>query len=106
MVAAVIQVAPDGTGKQVDAQALLNALAVLVYRQTVTVGDPNFLGNVQEVDAGGQAYIRSGTLEDLLSSILVELQVHSALLHSTLNSRDDLSALRTEIAGQPAQTTS
>ena len=99
MVDAVIQIAPDGTGKQVDAQAVLNALAVLVYRQTVTVGDPNFLANVQGVDAAGQASMRSSPLEDLLSSILVELRVHGALLHSTLNSRDDLDALRVEIAG-------
>lgn len=106
MVDAVVQVAPDGTGKAIDAQSLLSALATLVYRQTVTHGDPNFIANVQAVDAQGQAVVRDNQVIQLMGAVLVELQVLSHVLHGTQNSRDDLDALRTEFAAANSQSTS
>jgi hypothetical protein len=48
----LIGLPPDGTGKKVDCQSLLNGGGQTVYRQTVTFGDPALLGNVANVKAG------------------------------------------------------
>jgi hypothetical protein len=44
-----IQVAPDSTGKLVDAASLTNGTAQTVYRQTVTIGDPAAINQVANV---------------------------------------------------------
>lgn len=45
-----VQVAPDGAGKQIDAQSLTGGSGT-VYRQTTTLGDPTAIGSVQSVKA-------------------------------------------------------
>lgn len=55
MTDASVQIAPDSTGKLIDAQALANGSSNTVYRQTTTLGDPNAIGSVQSVKAGNTA---------------------------------------------------
>lgn len=68
-----VQVAPDGAGKQIDAQTLISALLSTVYRQTVTVGDPNTLAAVQSVTPDGKALVTDLDGNALLIAILQEL---------------------------------
>lgn len=101
-----VQVAPDSTGKAIDAVAIVNpATGTTQYRQTTTLGDPNQPGSVQGVFGGGDAQTRDSVVVDLLSQILIELRVMNTILQTTLNSRDDLDALRASEATQPQQTT-
>lgn len=55
MTDAAVAIAPDSTGKLIDLQALPNGGGFTVYRQTVTVGDPNAIGSVQSVKPGNTA---------------------------------------------------
>lgn len=55
MADAVVQIAPDSTGKLIDAASLTNGSSNTVYRQTVTVGDPTAIGSVQTVRAGNSS---------------------------------------------------
>lgn len=100
-----VQVAPDSTGKAIDAIAVtVPSTGATQYRQTTTLGDDNFAGNTQEVGSEGDALVRSYTIEDLLTQMLVELRIHSAILHATLGCRDDLDALRAEAQNTAIQT--
>ena len=90
-----VQVAVDGAGKAIDTFAVINLLTgATQQRQAVVVADPAFAANVAGVTGGGDAQVRNFTLEDLLTQVLVELRVINILLHSTLNSRDDIDLLR------------
>lgn len=89
-----VQVAPDGTGKKIDNAAITLPDASTQYRQTTVSGDPNFNSNVGGVTGGGDQQVRSFTLEDLLTQILIELRVQNTILQSTLGGRDDLDATR------------
>ena len=48
-----VQLPPDGTGKLVDTQVVVNGSGGIVHRQTVTVGDGNNVAAVQTVQQGG-----------------------------------------------------
>ena len=92
---AFVQVAPDGAGKAVDAFAVTTPAGATQYRQAVVNADPFFAASTQNVTAGGDAQVRSFTLEDLLLQVLVELRCMNTILQATLNSRDDIDLLRT-----------
>lgn len=94
MTQAFVQVAVDGVGKKIDNNVVTLPDGSLQYRQTAVIGDPNFNANVAGVTSGGEQQVRSFTLEDLMLQILVELRVMNTTLATTLNSRDDLDALR------------
>jgi hypothetical protein len=100
-----VQLAPDGTGKQIDAITVIPAGATTPnYRQTITLGDDNFASNTQEVGSEGDALVKSFTLEDLITQMLVEMRITNHILSTTLGSRDDIEALRAEISSYPLQT--
>ena len=48
-----VQIAPDSTGKQIDAAALPNTSGNTVYRQTIAIGDPSNISAVLSIDASG-----------------------------------------------------
>ena len=51
------QIQPDSTGKLVDTQTVTNASGQTVHRQTMALGDPNRVGNVQTVTFDGNALV-------------------------------------------------
>lgn len=74
-----VQVAPDGTGKDIDAQQLTSVESgnPTVLRQTITIGDPTTYGNVGAVDSLGQQSVNPSVLSNLYDQnqqILVELR--------------------------------
>ena len=90
-----VQGAPDSTGKQVDTFTVTDPLtAATKHRQAVVTADPNNAGNVQGVTAGGEALVRSFTLEDLMLQLLVEMRIHSIILQDGLTFRGDIDVLR------------
>lgn len=104
MAESFVQVAVDGAGKQIDAVTVTPVGGTATYyRQTTTLGDASFAANVQGVGQSGDAQYRNLTLEDLLTQVLVEMRVMNLLIHSTQNSRDDLDALRYEVASVTTQ---
>lgn len=94
MTQSFVQVAVDGVGKKIDNAAVSLPDGSTQYRQSVTVADPNFNANISYVTGGGDLQIRNFTLEDLMQQILIELRVMNTTLAVTLNSRDDIDALR------------
>ena len=96
-----VQVAPDSTGKQVDAQTIPNALGVPVYRQTVTVGDPNTLASVQAVQQDGTAQVNDPAALVLLAQILAEMQVNSYFLSVIAGTREDPALIRADMLNLP-----
>lgn len=94
MAQSFVQVAADGVGKKIDNAAVTLPDGSTQYRQTAVIGDQNFNANIAAVTGVGDQQVRNFTLEDLMLQILVELRVQSTILQSTLNSRDDLDALR------------
>lgn len=56
-----VQVAPDGTGKQIDSQSLTNAAGQTVYRQNIVIGDPTDITEIASVDDGHLSVL--GTME-------------------------------------------
>jgi hypothetical protein len=53
-----VQVAPDSSGKQIDAAAITAASGSTVYRQTIVIGDPSNIGQVVDLDQEGQLTAR------------------------------------------------
>ena len=53
----LIQLPPDGSGKMVDCQMLLNSSGQMVYRQTVTFGDPSLIGAIAAVKPASTAAV-------------------------------------------------
>lgn len=98
MVSGYIQVAADGVGKKVDNAAITLPDGTVQYRQATTVADPSFASNVAGVTGAGDQQTRSFVAEDFFAQLLIELRVMNALLHSTLNCRDDLDNLRAQEA--------
>ena len=96
MAQSFVQVAADGVGKKIDNAAVTLPDGSTQYRQSVTVADPNFNTNISSVTAGGDSRVRNLTLEDLMLQILIELRVMNTTLGVTLNSPDDLDALRAQ----------
>jgi hypothetical protein len=47
-----VQVSPDSSGKQIDAQAIQNAAGQTVYRQNIVLGDPADITEIASVDDG------------------------------------------------------
>lgn len=82
-----VQVAPDGTGKQIDAQTLVSALLATVYRQTVTLGDPNAVGAVQSVTPDGKAVVADLDAIALLTAAVQELACIRMALNSLANTQ-------------------
>ena len=92
-----VQVATDGAGKKIDNFTVtLSDGTTTVYRQVAVIADPDFVANVQRVDALGNARVRNDSLTDLLTQILVEMRVQTTILQATLNSRDDVDLLRNQ----------
>ena len=91
-----VQVAPDGGGKKIDNAAVILPDGTTQYRQTTVIADANFNANVASVTQGGDSRVRNLTLEDLMQQILIELRVMNTTLGATLNSTDDLDALRAQ----------
>lgn len=101
-----IQGATDGAGKLVDTVTVTNpATSAVQHRQVVAIGDPSAPNNIAGVTSGGDQQVRNFTLEDLMLQIVIELRVMNSILQSTLNSRDDLDALRAAEALTTQQTT-
>ena len=101
-----VQVAPDSSGKLIDSQSLTNLSGSTTYRQTVTLGDGTVLANIQGVDGQMQALVRDIQVGELLVQILVEMRLMTQILHTTLNSRDDIDVLRKEISSLSLQASS
>ena len=90
-----VQLAADGSGKQIDTVLVTNpATGAVQHRQAVVLADSEFAANTAEVGPEGDALVRSYTMEDLLLQVLIELRVMNTILQATLNSRDDLDDLR------------
>lgn len=70
MAASHVQVAPDSTGKDVDAQSLTSTESgtPTVYRQTATIGDPTTYGNLVSVSAKGTQGSFAISTQDLKDS--------------------------------------
>ncbi len=102
MAESFVQVAVDGSGKQIDAFTVTNpTTGATQYRQTVVIGDP----------VNGQSGTENGALlvesqypaegeedEDLLKLILIELRILNTLIASEFRVRDDLQAMRNDPA--------
>ena len=82
-----VQVAPDSTGKLIDAQAVLNALTQLVYRQTITVGDPNIIGNLGAVTMDGEQAVKDVALLNIAQELLRELACMRMALNALANTQ-------------------
>ena len=91
-----VQVPPDSTGKKVDNTVVVLPDGTTQYRQAIVIADPVFNNNVGGVTAGGDQQVRNFTLEDLMLQVLIELRVMNTTLVTTLNSRDDVDALRAQ----------
>ena len=95
-----------GTFWQATQPVSLASTTITNFPGTQAVSGTVTIANAATVDSQGQVSERNRALEDLMVQVLVELRIHSAILHSTLNSRDDLDALRQELANGASQTTS
>lgn len=71
-----IQVAPDSTGKNMDADVLTSDEAgnPVVYREDVVIADAKTYANKAVVDIGGSLLMRDETGLQMLHAILVELR--------------------------------
>lgn len=96
MAQSFVQVAVDGVGKKIDNAAVVLPDGSTQYRQSIAVADPNFNANISSVTIGGDQRVQDLTLQDLMQQILVELRVMNTTLSATLNSQDDLDALRAQ----------
>lgn len=71
-----VQVAPDGSGKDIDADAVVSTESgnPTVYRQDIVVADPTNYGNKVVVDLMGQLSMRNETSLSVERAILHELR--------------------------------
>lgn len=71
-----VQVAPDGSGKDIDADAVVSTESgnPTVYRQDVVVADPTNYNNKVVVDLMGQLSMRNEASLSIERSILRELR--------------------------------
>ena len=94
-----VQVVADGSGKKIDNQFVTDDDGTqTTYRQTVTLGDSLAAATMARVRNGLLA-VDPDELTDFARLILVELQVMNTILATTLNSRDDIDALRASLGG-------
>lgn len=72
-----VAVAPDSTGKLIDAQQLVTPEdgTSTVFRQTVTLGDAQSYDNLAAVDVQGNLYVRAEGLMDLFGELLAEVRL-------------------------------
>ena len=92
------------TGPLTDTQ--LRAAVVPVSLASTTITGSVAVSNAPTVSQSGMGYVRDDPTVDVLAQVLIELRVMNSILHSTLNSRDELDALRQEIANSVSQTLS
>lgn len=77
-----IQVAPDSSGKDVDADAIVSTETgnPTVYRQDVVIADSKNYSNKLIVDVIGQSFVREESLLQTSRAILLELRRANILL--------------------------
>lgn len=93
-----VQVSPDGSGKDIDTDALVSTETgnPTVYRQDIVVADPNNYGNKASVSSGGEQYIRAEDLMVLLKGIQRELKRIRWVLQSMADHSSDDEDIDTE----------
>jgi hypothetical protein len=102
MAESFVGVAPDGSGKAVDAFTVTNPnTGVLQYRQTTVIGDPLQAGQVAGVSNGALSVSDAPTAEgeegdELLKLILIEIRILNHLIASEFRVREDIVALRSD----------
>ena len=79
-----VQVSPDSTGKDIDAQVLTSAETgqPTVYRQTITVGDPVSYSSVAGVTAEGYLQVEKRDAGQQLAIMKMQLATQQAQLQS------------------------
>lgn len=102
MAESYVQVATDGTGKQVDAFTVADQnTGATRYRQAIVIGDPNSAAGVVSVENGALVVDdmmspEGEEADELLKLILVELRMLNHLIASEFRVRDDLDNMRAD----------
>jgi hypothetical protein len=71
---------PNSTGDSIDESALTNLNGVTVKRQRISIGDPDYATQIAVVDQKGALQVTSPDVLELLTQILIELKVLTAML--------------------------
>lgn len=77
-----VQIAPDSSGKDIDADAIVSTETgnPTVYRQDVVIADSKNYSNKLVVDVIGRSFVREESLLQVSTAILLELRRANMLL--------------------------
>ena len=59
-----VVVAPDSTGKTIDAQVITPNGGTALYRQTVTLGDPLVIDSIAGISPSGELRVRTDRMQE------------------------------------------